>query len=106
MNPQKFLQKWLLSWNTTPAGPAFRLSCERQTFTGARRTFYGSGAPQNWASFTIAAPTRLSGVDAPEVRPIATGPSGSHSVAVTSVFDPIGRCRMEAADSRQSGSAM
>ena len=40
----------------------------------------------------IAAPTRLSGVEAPEVKPIVRGPAeGIHPVAVTSVFEPTGR---------------
>jgi hypothetical protein len=49
----------------------------------------------------------LSGVEAPEVRPIETGPSGgSHPVADTSDLVPIGRCRISSAETRQSGSAM
>jgi hypothetical protein len=56
----------------------------------------GPGQPirytQNASSRAMAAPTRLSGVDAPEVKPIATAPDGgNHPVAVSSVFDPTGR---------------
>ena len=47
--------------------------------------------PQNASSRAIAAPTRLSGVDAPEVNPIVRGPAGNHPLAVSSVFDPTGR---------------
>ena len=55
----------------------------------------------------MAAPTRLSGVEAPEVRPIDTGPSaGSQPAAVTSAFAPTGRWRISSAETRQSGSAM
>jgi hypothetical protein len=47
---------------------------------------------QNVSSRATAAPTRLSGVDAPEVRPTARRPArGNHPVAVTSVFEPTGR---------------
>jgi hypothetical protein len=50
------------------------------------------GYPQKDSSRAIAAPTRLSGVDAPEVNPIVRGPAGgSHPVAVSSVFEPTGR---------------
>jgi hypothetical protein len=48
--------------------------------------------PQNASSRAIAAPTRLSGVDAPDVNPIVRGPAaGNQPVAVSSVFDPTGR---------------
>ena len=47
---------------------------------------------QNVSNRATAAPTRLSGVDAPDVRPMAKRPArGNHPVAVTSVFDPTGR---------------
>jgi hypothetical protein len=47
---------------------------------------------QNVSSRATAAPTRLSGVDAPDVRPTARRPvRGNHPVAVTSVFEPTGR---------------
>ena len=47
---------------------------------------------QNVSSRATAAPTRLSGVEAPDVRPTAKRPvRGNHPVAVTSVFDPTGR---------------
>src|SRR5258707_2554713 len=55
----------------------------------------------------MAAPTRLSGVEAPDVRPIAMGPAGgSQPRLVTSVLDPTGRCRISSDEVRQSGSAM
>ena len=47
---------------------------------------------QNASSRATAAPTRLSGVDAPDVRPTVRRPvRGNHPVAVTSVFEPTGR---------------
>ena len=47
---------------------------------------------QNISSRATAAPTRLSGVEAPDVRPTARRPvRGNHPVAVTSVLDPTGR---------------
>ena len=47
---------------------------------------------QNVSNRATAAPTRLSGVDAPDVRPMAKRPArGNHPVAVTSVLDPTGR---------------
>jgi hypothetical protein len=47
---------------------------------------------QNVSNRATAAPTRLSGVEAPDVRPTAKRPArGNHPVAVTSVFDPTGR---------------
>jgi hypothetical protein len=47
---------------------------------------------QNASSRATAAPTRLSGVEAPDVRPTARRPvRGNHPVAVTSVLDPTGR---------------
>ena len=47
---------------------------------------------QNVSSRATAAPTRLSGVEAPDVRPTARRPvRGNHPVAVTSVLDPTGR---------------
>src|SRR6185436_6940096 len=73
-----------------------RRSISRET------TFY----EQNPSSRATAAPTRLSGVEAPEVRPIETGPScGSHPDEDTSALVPIGRCRISSGDTRQSGSA-
>ena len=55
----------------------------------------------------MAAPTRLSGVEAPDVRPIDDRPvGGSQPRGVTSAFDPTGRCRISSAETRQSGSAM
>src|SRR5439155_7050312 len=62
---------------------------------------------QNCSRRAIAAPTRLSGVDAPDVRPTMTGRRlGSQPVVVTSSFDATGRWRIASADTRQSGSAM
>ena len=62
---------------------------------------------QKLCSRSIVAPIRLSGVDAPEVSPTLSAPAaGSQPLAVTSTFDPTGRCLMASADSRQSGSAM
>jgi hypothetical protein len=50
------------------------------------------GYEQNASRRAIAVPTRLSGVDAPEVRPTTTERSrGNQPVVVTSAFDPIGR---------------
>jgi len=47
---------------------------------------------QNVSNRATAAPTRLSGVEAPDVRPMAKRPArGNHPVAVTSVLDPTGR---------------
>ena len=47
---------------------------------------------QNASSRATAAPTRLSGVEAPDVRPMAKRPvRGNHPVAVTSVLEPTGR---------------
>jgi hypothetical protein len=47
---------------------------------------------QNVSSRATAAPTRLSGVEAPDVRPMAKRPvRGNHPVAVTSVLEPTGR---------------
>ena len=47
---------------------------------------------QNVSNRATAAPTRLSGVEAPDVRPMAKQPArGNHPVAVTSVLDPTGR---------------
>src|SRR4029453_168867 len=74
-----------------------RRSISRET------TFY----EQKPSSRATAAPTRLSGVEAPEVRPIETGPSrGSHPDADTSDLVPIGRCVLSSAETRQSGSAV
>jgi hypothetical protein len=67
----------------------------------------GHGYPQHSPSRAIVAPTRLSGVEAPDVSPIVTAPSGgSHGDVVTSAFDPIGRWRISVGESRHSGSAM
>src|SRR5207302_3858573 len=58
-------------------------------------------------SLVTTAPTRLSGVEAPDVRPMRTGPSaGSQPSEVISVFDAPWRCRISAGDIRHSGSAM
>ena len=47
---------------------------------------------QKVSSRATAAPTRLSGVEAPDVRPTARRPvRGNHPVAVTSVLEPTGR---------------
>ena len=47
---------------------------------------------QNASSRATAAPTRLSGVEAPDVKPTAKRPvRGNHPVAVTSVLEPTGR---------------
>ena len=47
---------------------------------------------QKDSSRVTAAPTRLSGVDAPEVSPITTGPEeGSQPVVVASALAPTGR---------------
>ena len=47
---------------------------------------------QNVSNRATAAPTRLSGVEAPDVRPMAKQPArGNHPVAVTSVLEPTGR---------------
>src|SRR6185436_1333812 len=74
-----------------------RRSISRET------TFY----EQNPSSRATAAPTRLSGVEAPDVRPMTTGPScGSQPDVDTSDLAPIGRCRISSAETRQSGSAM
>ena len=55
----------------------------------------------------MAAPTRLSGVEAPEVNPIVTSPTaGSQPFDTISVFCPTGRCRIWSTDTRHSGSAM
>ena len=68
----------------------------------------GQGAdPVNSASFSTTSPTRLSGVDAPDVRPMEIGPlGGNQGEVVSSVFAPTGRCRISPGDTRQSGSAM
>ena len=58
------------------------------------------------SSRRITAPTRLSGVDAPDVSPIVTSPAGSQPVVVISSVCPTGLCRMSSADSSPSGSAM
>src|SRR5689334_10816390 len=51
-----------------------------------------AGQPANASRRAIAAPTRLSGVEAPEVKPTATGRlRGGQSAARTSVFVPTGR---------------
>jgi hypothetical protein len=52
-------------------------------------------------------PTRLSGVDAPDVNPIDKGPAtGSQPSLRISALPTAGLCRIESADSRQSGSAI
>src|SRR5262245_8231454 len=59
------------------------------------------------SSLAMTAPTRLSGVEAPDVRPIVTGPdAGSQPAVRTSFFVPAGRWRISAADIRHPGSAM
>src|SRR5262245_15366983 len=61
---------------------------------------------QNASSFAMTAPTRLSGVDAPDVKPIDTGPLGGNQPVVRiSDFVPAGRCLIALLDSKQSGSA-
>jgi hypothetical protein len=76
MNVWRFFIAWLLLALTL-----FAIGLGRQT-----------RYPQNASSRAMAAPTRLSGVDAPDVKPIVRGPAaGSHAVAVSSVFDPTGR---------------
>src|SRR5688572_13401408 len=50
--------------------------------------------------------TMLSGVEAPEVRPMATGPPGSHPVVVISCFPPIGLWVIAEPDARPAASAM
>src|SRR5205823_1907322 len=55
----------------------------------------------------MAAPTRLSGVEAPDVSPIASVPDdGSHPVVAISIFEATGRWRISCAETRQSGLAM
>ena len=56
---------------------------ERQLFT--RSTRY----PQKVSSRAIAAPTRLSGVDAPEVRPIDSGPAAGSQPATDWQLDGV-----------------
>ena len=53
----------------------------------------------------MAAPTRLSGVDAPEVRPTDTGPVATAATRPpsTSAFAPTGRCRISSGDTQAVG---
>src|SRR5260370_20894440 len=67
----------------------------------------GRGHAQNASILAIVAPTRLSGVEAPDVRPTVTEPvGGSQPDVVTSAFEPTGRCRISSGEIRQSGLAM
>jgi hypothetical protein len=54
----------------------------------------------------MAIPIRLSGVEAPDVKPIVTSPFGIQPVAVVSCEPPTGLWRISSADRRLAGSAM
>src|SRR5262245_15088789 len=59
------------------------------------------------SSLRMTVSTRLSGVEAPEVNPMDTGPDmGSHPVATRSPGPPTGLCRISKGDRRPAGSAM
>src|SRR5690606_15651154 len=49
--------------------------------------------------------TMLSGVEAPDVKPIVTGPAGSQPVVRISSGCPAGLCRIVSGDSRHCGCA-
>src|SRR5437867_8819399 len=75
INVRPFFMAWLLL-----ALLLFVMGLGQQTF-----------GRQNASSRAMAAPTRLSGVEAPDVKPTVRGPAGgSHPVAVTSLLDPTG----------------
>src|SRR5262245_46893788 len=59
------------------------------------------------SSLRMTVPTRLSGVEAPDVNPIERGPDpGSHPIETRSSLPPTGLCRISDGDMRPAGSAM
>ena len=50
--------------------------------------------PRKFRIRSSTSPTTLSGVEAPAVRPIVTGPSGSQAVVWMSAYCFTGRCRI------------
>src|SRR5688500_2565101 len=66
----------------------------------------GSAEAASSSRRRIAAPTRLSGVEAPDVSPIVTSPSGSQPAVVISAGCRTGLCRIASRDTSPPGSAM